>query len=83
MLSNIVVNATSPQLVLVSSAGILLVYGIYKISTFIYYEMTSPVRDIPGPSNPSLIYGNFKQLSESVGWKALFCSDNHLKIPSE
>ena len=66
MLSNLVANATTPQLV-VSSAGILMVYGIYKISTFIYDEMTSPVRYIPGPPSPSFLYGNFKQLSESVG----------------
>ena len=84
MLSNLVANATSPQLVLLSSAGILLVHGIYKISTFIYYEVTSPVRDIPGPSNPSLIYGNFKLLSESVCWNlALFGSHSHWTISSE
>jgi cytochrome P450 len=48
-----------------SLAGVLLVYGIFKISTLIYNELTSPLRHIPGPSSPSLIYGSFKQLSES------------------
>ena len=67
MLSNFAANVPTPQFVLVSSAGILLVYGICKISTFIYHEMTSPVRDVPGPPSSSFIYGNFKQISESVG----------------
>lgn len=74
MLSNMAANVTvTPQLVLLSSGGILLVYGIYKISTFIYHEMTSTVRDVPGPPSPNFLWGNFKQISESVGWKVLFC----------
>ena len=77
MLSNLVANfVTTPQPVLVFStvSGILLVYGIYKISTFIYDEMTSPACDVPGPPSPSFIYRNFKQLSESVGWKGVILS---------
>jgi hypothetical protein len=66
MFSNLVgSNATTTQLV-GSLAGILLVYGIYKIFTFIYDELTSPLRHVPGPPSVSWIYGNFKQLSESV-----------------
>ncbi|KAF8809591.1 cytochrome P450 [Phlegmacium glaucopus] len=66
MLSNLVApyHVTTPQLV-ASLGVILLVYAIYKISTFIYDEMTSPSRDIPGPLSPSFLYGNFKELSES------------------
>lgn len=60
--------ATAPFVA--SLAGILLVFGVYKISTFIYDEVTSPVRDIPGPPSPSLLYGNLKELSESVSPKA-------------
>ena len=56
---------TTTQL-LVSLASIILVYGIYKISAFVYDELTSPLRHIPGPPNASFLYGNFKQLSESV-----------------
>ena len=66
MMSNLAANVITPQLVLLSSAGIVLIYGIHKIWTFIHNEMTSPVRDVPGPPSPSFIYGNFKQLSESV-----------------
>ena len=60
--------ATTIQLV-VSLATVPLVYGIYKRFAFIYEELTSPLRHIPGPPNPSFIYGSFKQLSESVSRK--------------
>lgn len=53
-----------------SLAGILLVFGVYKISTFIYDEVTSPVREVPGPPSPSFLYGNLKELPESVSPKA-------------
>ena len=61
--------ATTTQLV-VLLASFLLVYGIYKIFAFVYDELTSPLRHVPGPPNPSFIYGSFKQLSESVSRKA-------------
>ena len=56
---------TTPQLI-TSLAGILLAYAIYKISTFIHYEVTSPLRHVPGPPSSGFIYGNFKQLADSV-----------------
>jgi hypothetical protein len=56
---------TTTQLVV----SVPLVYAIYKISTFIYDEVTSPIRNVPGPPNPDFIYGNFKALSESVSPK--------------
>ena len=62
--------ATTTQLVIASLASFLLVYGIYKIFAFVYDELTSPIRHVPGPPNPSLIYGSFKELSESVSRKA-------------
>ena len=61
--------ATTTQLV-VSLTSFLLVYGIYKILAFVYADLTSPLRNVPGPPNSSLIYGNFKQVSESVSSKA-------------
>ena len=60
--------ATITQLA-VSLASLLLVYGIYKILAFVYNELTSPLRYVPGPPSPSFIYGSFKQLSESVSRK--------------
>jgi len=62
MFSNL---AGSDQLV-VSLAGVFLVYAIYKLSTFIHDQVTSPLRDVPGPPSPSLLYGNFKELLTSV-----------------
>ena len=59
--------------VAVSLASLFLVSGIYKILAFVYNELTSPLRYVPGPPNPSLIYGSFKQLSESVSWKPHHC----------
>ncbi|KAF8810800.1 cytochrome P450 [Phlegmacium glaucopus] len=56
---------TTAQLV-ISLAGMLLSYGIYKISTFIHDEMTSPSRDIPEPPSLSFLYGNYKELSASA-----------------
>ena len=56
--------ATTP--LITSLAGIFLVYAICKISTFIYDEVTSPLRHVPGPPSPGFIYGNFKQLADSV-----------------
>ena len=52
--------------VIVALASFILVYGIYKILAFVYDELTSPLRHVPGPPNPSLLYGSFRQLSESV-----------------
>ena len=60
---------TTGQLV-VSLAGIGFIYGLYKIFAFIHDEATSPIRDIPGPPNPSFLYGNFKELSVTVSSKA-------------
>ena len=76
MFSNFAASyATTTQLV-VSLIAFLLVYGIYRILAFVYNELTSPIRHVPGPPNPSLIYGSFKKLTESVSRKlTLSCSD--------
>src|SRR5882757_8867832 len=73
MFSDLAGSYSSTTQLALTFAGIFLVFGIYRIFTFIYNELTSPLRDIPGPSNPSFIYGNFKQLSESVSRKAQDC----------
>ena len=66
MISNFASLISSTIQLVGSLAGFILVYGIYKIFAFVYDELTSPLRHAPGPPNPSLIYGNMKQLSESV-----------------
>jgi hypothetical protein len=50
-----------------SLAAITLAYGAYRIAQFIYAELTSPLRDLPGPKSPSLIYGHFKEIFDAVG----------------
>ena len=74
MFTNLAPYGSTTQLVLVSLASLFLVYGTYKIFAFVYDELTSPLRHIPGPPNPSFIYGNFKKLSESVSRKAYVVS---------
>ncbi|KAF8816769.1 cytochrome P450 [Phlegmacium glaucopus] len=64
ILSNLAGPYVTTAQLAISLAGILLSYGIYKISTFIHDEVTSPSRDIPGPPSPSFLYGNFKELLE-------------------
>ena len=55
---------------IVALASLILAYGIYKILAFVNDELTSPFRHIPGPPNSSFLYGNFKELSESVSRRA-------------
>lgn len=52
-----------------SLAGTLLAYGLYKVIRLIYGELTSPLRDLPGPKSSSWIYGNFKEIWEAVSTK--------------
>jgi len=42
-------------------------YGLYKLFTFVYHEVTSPLRDLPGPPSKSWIYGNFKEIWDGEG----------------
>jgi len=41
-------------------------YCVFKIVRFLYGEWTSPLWVLPGPSNPSLLFGNMKQIWDSV-----------------
>ena len=66
MFSNLAAPYDTTIQLLVSLASIILVYGIYKIFGFVYDELTSPLRHLPGPPNPSFIYGSHKQFMESV-----------------
>ena len=67
MISNFAVPCATS--LVVPFASFLLVYGIYKISAFVYDKLTSPLRHVPGPPSDSFIYGNFKQLTETVSRK--------------
>lgn len=70
-----------PATVLIRLAGSLaasiVAYGVYRVARFVYSELTSPLRDLPGPQNPSLLYGNFKQIHAAVSKRCLdFCLRN-------
>jgi hypothetical protein len=69
-------SVTITQLV-VSLASFPLIYGIYKIFAFVYDELTSPLRHVPGPPSPSFIYGSFKELSESVSRNVMLSRSNY------
>lgn len=43
----------------------ILAYGLYRLLRVIFYEVTSPLRDLPGPPSPSFLYGNFKEIWEA------------------
>ena len=51
-----------------SLSASLVVYGLYKVLTFIYGELTSPLRAFPGPPSPSFIFGHLRELRESVSY---------------
>ncbi|KAF8177631.1 cytochrome P450 [Pholiota molesta] len=46
----------------VALGGALVLYCVYKVVSLVYGELTSPLRDLPGPPNKSIIFGNFKEL---------------------
>jgi len=40
-----------------------LLYGLYQVVKLFYVEIKAcPIRDLPGPKNPSLLFGNFKEI---------------------
>ncbi|KAF9484968.1 cytochrome P450 [Pholiota conissans] len=40
-------------------------YAFYRVTKFFYAQWTSPLHALPGPPNPSLIYGNMKLIWEA------------------
>ncbi|KAJ3774193.1 cytochrome P450 [Lentinula raphanica] len=39
-------------------------YGLFLLAQYLYRETTSPLNKLPGPPNPSWIYGNSKELQD-------------------
>ena len=76
-------DATTTTQLVVSLAILLLVYGIFKIFSFVYDKLTSPLRHVPEPPNPSFIWGSSKQLSESVSRKLIVSQWLFKRINSE
>ncbi|KNZ77018.1 Bifunctional P-450/NADPH-P450 reductase [Termitomyces sp. J132] len=45
-----------------SLTATLVAYGAYKILKLMHSQVTSPLRDLPGPKSPSFIYGHMKEI---------------------
>ncbi|KAJ7473689.1 cytochrome P450 monooxygenase [Mycena galericulata] len=50
--------------ILLPLAGTFLCYALYHIAQFLYRELTSPLRHMAGPPNPSFVLGNFKEIAD-------------------
>ncbi|KAG6820052.1 hypothetical protein H0H93_006067 [Arthromyces matolae] len=68
-----------------SLTATVVVYGAYRVLKIVYREVASPLRDLPGPENPSFVYGNMKELS--VARRRLVTSDtkaiNHILMNTQ
>ncbi|KAJ7230274.1 cytochrome P450 [Mycena pura] len=57
-------------------AGTLLVYALFHALQILYHEVTSPLRHMAGPRNPSFLFGNFRQMAKDPRladkWRAEF-----------
>ena len=51
----------SPPL-LIPIIGSLASYLLFRLAEALYVELTSPLRDLPGPNGGSLLYGHFSQV---------------------
>jgi len=59
------------QVISASLVAAILSLVIWKFAKFLFVEWASPLRVLPGPPNPSLLYGNMKQIWDAV--RALVC----------
>ncbi|KAJ6566197.1 cytochrome P450 [Mycena capillaripes] len=50
--------------IIVPIAGTLLCYVLFHASQILYRNLTSPLRHVEGPRNPSFILGNFKAMAD-------------------
>ncbi|KAJ7448951.1 cytochrome P450 [Mycena latifolia] len=48
--------------ILIPIGATILCYVLFHLTQFIYRDLTSPLRHVTGPTNPSLILGNFKEM---------------------
>ncbi|KAJ7661146.1 cytochrome P450 [Mycena rosella] len=64
--------------VLASLFGTLGAYAVYQIFKAVYYEVTSPIRNLSGPPSTHWFFGNFKDLFDDeisgleLGWIAKY-----------
>ncbi|KAF7328728.1 hypothetical protein MVEN_02501400 [Mycena venus] len=50
--------------ILVPVAGTILFYVLFHALPILFRELTSPLRHMRGPKNPSLVFGNFQEMME-------------------
>ncbi|KAJ7435163.1 cytochrome P450 [Mycena galericulata] len=46
--------------------GTLACYGLLYVGQFLYRKLTSPLRHMVGPPNPSFLFGNFKEMADDA-----------------
>jgi hypothetical protein len=51
---------------LIPLAATLGFYVVYHLTKILHEEITSPLRDLPGPTGPHFILGHFKELQASA-----------------
>ncbi|KAF9036827.1 cytochrome P450 [Panaeolus papilionaceus] len=51
--------------VLLAASAAFTSFGLYKLGHFFYYQWTSPLRGLPGPPSPSLLWGNMREIYEA------------------
>jgi hypothetical protein len=60
---------------LVALAATLVCYGVYRLFKVVYEELTSLIRDLPGPKNRSLLHGHMKEIQKDVRSSYLPCTN--------
>ncbi|KAJ7447517.1 cytochrome P450 [Mycena galericulata] len=50
--------------ILLPLAATFICYALYHIANILYRELTSPLRHMVGPRNPSFVLGNFKEIAD-------------------
>ncbi|KAJ6577019.1 cytochrome P450 [Mycena vulgaris] len=60
-------------------AGTFTCYLLFQLAKALYEELTSPLRDLPGPSGASLVFGHFRQIEKDTAvtrkWRDEFGSN--------
>ncbi|KAJ7897833.1 cytochrome P450 [Mycena leptocephala] len=57
---------------LIPLAATLGFYVVYHLTKILHEEITSPLRDLPGPTGPHFIFGHFKELQATAKWREEF-----------
>ncbi len=63
-----------------SIAGTLAFYGIYKLIKLVHYQITSTIKDLPGPPNSSWLYGNLQEIMANVRWSSIVVVSDLLNV---